>query len=115
MVATGLAIGTKTIALPLGVVILIAGLVLHRRNLRPMARPLVVGFAVFLVVGAFWYLRTFVEHGSPFWPWAAAPWGDPVPRFLQTYEPFLGAPRETLAGRLDLYASFMAGAVVILL
>jgi len=114
VIATGLAIGTKTIALPLGVVVLAVGLILHRRNLRPMAGPLAVGLGVFFVVGCFWYARTFIEHGSPFWPWAAAPWGDPVPPFLQTYESFLSAPRHTLAGRLDLYASFMGGAVVLL-
>ena len=87
---------------------------LHRKNLRQMRGVLAVGFAVFFVVGAFWYVRTFVEHGSPFWPWAAAPWGDPVPPFLQNHQLFLSALGETLAGRLDLYASFMAGAVVIL-
>jgi hypothetical protein len=114
VIATGLAIGTKTIALPLGIVILAAGVILHRRNLRPMARGLAIGFGVFFVVGCFWYARDFVEHGSPFWPWASSPWGDPVPRFLQTYEPLLSHLRETLAGRLDLYASWMAGAVVLL-
>jgi len=114
VVATGLAIGTKTIALPLAAVILVVGFILHRRSLRPMAGALAVGLGVFLVVGCFWYVRTFIEHGSPFWPWAAAPWGDPVPRFLQQYESFLSAPRHTLAGRLDQYASFMGGAVVLL-
>jgi hypothetical protein len=114
VIATGLAVGTKTIALPLGVVILAAGLILHRRNLRPMARSLAIGFGVFFVVGCFWYARNFIDHGSPFWPWSSSPWGDQVPQFLQTYEPFLTHARETLAGRLDLYASWMAGAVVLL-
>jgi hypothetical protein len=114
VIAAGLAIGTKTIALPLGVVILAVGFVMHRRHLRPMAGPLAIGLGAFFVVGCFWYARTFIEHGSPFWPWSSAPWGDPVPQFLQTYEPFLSAPRETLSGRLDLYASFMAGAIVLL-
>jgi len=80
-----------------------------------MARALAIGFGVFVVVGCFWYARTFVEHGSPFWPWSSSPWGDPVPEFLQTYSSFLSAPRDTLAGRLGLYASFTAGAVVLLL
>jgi hypothetical protein len=116
VIATGLAIGTKPIAVPLGIVILIAGLLMHRGNLRPMARVLAICFGVFVVVGCFWYARTFIEHGWPFWPWSASPWGDPVPEFLQqTYPSFLSAPRETLAGRLDLYASFMAGSVVLLL
>ncbi len=116
VVAIGLAIGTKTIALPLGVVILAGGLILHRRNLRPMAKPLAIGFGVFAVVGCFWYARTFIEHGSPFWPWSSSPWGDPVPEFLrETYSSLLGSPRSTLEGRLGLYASWMAGAVVLLL
>ena len=116
VVAVGLAIGTKTIALPLGIVILIAGLLMHRGDLRPMARVLAISFGVFVVVGCFWYARTFIEHGWPFWPWSASPWGDPVPQFLdETYSSFLSAPGETLAGRLDLYASFMGGAVLLLL
>jgi hypothetical protein len=114
--AVGLAIGTKTIALPLGVVILIAGVFLHRRALRPMAASLGIAFGVFAVVGCFWYARNLFEHGSPFWPWASAPWGDPVPQFLdENYSSLLSSPRETLAGRLDLYASFMGGALVLLL
>jgi hypothetical protein len=116
VVAVGIAIGTKTIALPLGVVILVGGVILHRRSLRPMARPLAVGFGVFLVVGSFWYVRDLVDHGSPFWPWSSSPWGDPVPPFLdQTYASFLSAPRYTLEGRYGLYASWMAGAVVLIL
>lgn len=115
VIATGLAIGTKTIALPLGIVILAVAVILHRRNLRPIGGALAIGFGLFLVVGCFWYARNFIEHGSPFWPWSSSPWGDPVPRFLRSYESFLSHPRQTLAGRLDLYASWMAGAVVLLL
>ena len=63
VIAAGLAIGTKTIALPLGIVVLAAGLLLHRRSLRSMAGPLAIGFGVFFVVGCFWYARTLVQHG----------------------------------------------------
>jgi hypothetical protein len=114
VIATGLAIGTKTTALPLGIVVLGAGVILLRRNLRPIAGALAVGFGVFLVVGCFWYARDLIEHGSPFWPFSSSPWGDPVPQFLQSYKSFLSSPRDTLAGRLDLYASWMGGAVVLL-
>jgi hypothetical protein len=115
VVAIGLAIGTKTIALPLGIALLFLALAWNRHGLRSIARPLGIAFGVFAVVGCFWYVRNFIDHGSPFWPWSSSPWGDPVPEFLRRYESFLDNPLFTLEGQVTRYLTFLGGAVVLLL
>jgi hypothetical protein len=114
VVALGLAAGTKTTGLPLALATLVGGLLLVRSNLRVIARPLALAGALALVVGGFWYLRDLINHGSPFWPWATAPWGDPKPRALEHYGSLLAHPGDTLDGRLDEYATFIAGAAILL-
>src|SRR3954451_237783 len=83
VVAAGLAMGGKTTVLPNLVLVLAIGLwagwrARGTRNEGPV-RPLLIAALVATGVGAFWYLRNLVEHGSPFWPLIATPWGDPRP------------------------------------
>lgn len=114
LVAAGLAAGTKTTALPLAAMAVLAAGYSCRGRLRPFARPLVLAGLVAVGVGGFWYLRDLFTHGSPFWPWAAAPWGDPMPEFLErTYPSLLERPRATLEGRLDDYASRVGGGALL--
>lgn len=114
IVALGLSVGTKTISLPLGVAVMVAGLWSIRANARSMARPLAAAGAAFIFVGGFWYIRDFVEHGSPFWPWAASPWGDPMPHVLHRYSSLLSHLRDTLHGRIEDYLTFFGGSAVLL-
>ncbi len=113
-IAIGLGIGSKTIALPLGIVLLCFAIVWKRHELRPIAKPLAIAFGVFFVVGCFWYLRNFIDHGSPFWPWSTSPWGDPMPEFLRRYQSFLSHPLYTLDGQVDRYLTFLGGAGLLL-
>src|SRR5207248_7745287 len=85
-----------------------------RPNLGSMARPLAAAGAVFILVGGFWYLRDFVEYGSPFWPWAASPWGDPMPHVLHRYSSLLSHLRDTLDGRIQGYLTLFGGSAVLL-
>ncbi len=78
LLAAGLAIGTKTTTLPLALLVLVLAFVAARRELRRLARPLALAGAAALALGGYWYLRNLVDHGSPFWPFVATPWGDAV-------------------------------------
>ena len=118
LVAVGLAIGTKSTVLPLGLVLAAAILYEQRSRARALAAPLAAGTALALLVGGFWYLRNLFQHGSPLWPFVAAPWGDPVPKgFLSkpTNVPFLEDPRETLSRLHSQYATLWAGGIPVML
>src|SRR5918999_5271398 len=81
-VAAGLSAGTKTTTLPLAALVLVLGLIAHRRRLRGLALPLGLAAVAALIVGGTSYVRNLVDHGSPFWPWGAAPRGDPATTFI---------------------------------
>jgi hypothetical protein len=115
-VAAGLAIGCKTTVLPFTLVVLAAGLWLARPGLRALARPLAMAVAVAGLVGAGWYLRNLVTHGSPFWPIVATPWGDPVPEAVRAvHTSFLDRPRATIDLLGDSYLDRFGGGVLLLL
>jgi len=110
LLAGALAVGTKTTVAPL-VVLVIA--LKWRRSVpwRPVAAAALAG----LVVGGTWYLRNWIDHGSPLWPFVATPWGDPLPRFLDAFDvSFLDRPSETLEGRTGLYVDLLGGGLVLL-
>jgi hypothetical protein len=109
LIAAGLAIGSKTTVLPLTAVLVAVVLWRDRGRLRPLAWPLAASALLAAVVGATWYVRTLIEHGSPFWPFAATPWGDPVPPVLDSYRSLLSAPRETLDNQVSNYITALSG------
>ena len=115
IVATALAVGTKTTPAVLVAASLGIGVYLARRRLRPVMPWLVLASGVAVAVGGIWYLRNLVQHGSPLWPFAATPWGDPRPRFLELVDARLVERLgPTLEGRWDMYAGQLAGGVVLL-
>jgi hypothetical protein len=115
IVAAGLAVGTKPSTGPLAVAVVAIGVVLARGRLRGMALPLALGLAGAVVVGGLWSARNLIEHGSPLWPHVATPWGDPAPRFLSLPSTtFLERPLATLEGRVDQYATRLAGGWLLL-
>jgi len=110
IVAAGLAVGSKTTVLPLTAALVAFALWRGRARLRPLAWPLMGAALVAGIVGVSWYLRTLIEHGSPFWPYAAAPWGDPVPPLVDSYHSLFSSPRAALEGNAGSYVTVMAGA-----
>ncbi|HLM27532.1 MAG TPA: hypothetical protein VK304_11265 [Thermoleophilaceae bacterium] len=113
VVAAGLAVGVKTTALVPALALLAVGGFLLRGRLRPLARPLLAAAVLAGVTGGVWYLRNLFQHGSPTWPFMAAPWGDPVPPFVDLIDTrFSQRPLATLDGRLSEYASVLAGSIV---
>ena len=110
LLATGLAIGTKATVAPEACLALAYGAYLARERLRPLAGWLALGLAGAFVVGGIWYVRNIAQHGSPLWPFVAAPWGDESPRFLGLIDKsFIDAPSDTLDGRLGSYSSLLGG------
>ncbi|MBN1527641.1 MAG: hypothetical protein JW895_01170 [Thermoleophilaceae bacterium] len=108
--AAGLAIGTKPSTAPLAVAVLAIGAWSVRAELRRLAPWLVAGVAGAVVVGGIWYLRNIVEHGSPLWPFAPGPFGDPSPRFLGLVDrSFLDRPYATLDGHVGEYLDRVGG------
>jgi hypothetical protein len=115
LLSAGLAIGTKPTTMPLLALVVTVTLLVMRERLTPLVRPLALATAVAFFVGGSWYLRNLVEHGSPIWPFAATPWGDPVPSFLdRTYPSLLARIETTLEGRLDGYLAHVAGGLLLL-
>jgi hypothetical protein len=116
LLSAGLALGTKTTALVVVVAAIGLALFAARRQLRPLRWWLALGLGGFFAVGGLWYVRNLVQHGSPFWPFAIGPWGDPPPRILQLVNTtFLERPLDTLDGHLGVYSARVAGGWVVLL
>jgi hypothetical protein len=117
LVAAALAVGTKTTTLPLALLAVAIGLVAaHRRGaLRGLAKPLVLAALLGFAAGGLWYLRNLIAHGSPLWPFVAAPWGDPVPALLGRVDySLLERPRATLEGQWAIYRLTLSGGLVLL-
>jgi hypothetical protein len=114
LVAAGLAVGTKTTTLPLAAMAIALAVWARRADLRRLALPLGLAMTAALAAGGFWYLRNLVDHGSPFWPFLTAPWGDDSPRLIELLRhSFLDRPRVTLAGRVDQYVAALAGGLIL--
>jgi hypothetical protein len=115
LVAGGLAIGGKTTVLPTVLLVLALGLWSGWRARELPIRPLAAAAVLAAWVGAFWYLRNLVQHGSPFWPLVAAPWGDPVPPAVDVQSAtFLGNPGKTIDVLHHAYVNRFGGAILLL-
>lgn len=115
VVAAALSFGTKTTGALLAVVALGVVAWLRRDRLRALAGPLALAVLTGALVGGVWAMRNLLTHGSPLWPFVAAPWGDPLPRALAPFaQSFLDHPRAMLSGRLGEYAKVLGGGVVLL-
>jgi hypothetical protein len=115
VVAGGLAIGGKTTVLPTVLLVLALGFWAGWRARELPLKPLAAATVVALWVGAFWYLRNLVQHGSPFWPLVAAPWGDPVPPAVDVQSAtFLGNAGKTIDVLHHSYVNRFGGAIILL-
>jgi hypothetical protein len=115
VVAGGLAMGGKTTVLPNLVLVLAIGLWAGRRARQLPVRPLAIAAVVATGIGAFYYLRNLVTHGSPFWPLIATPWGDPVPFAVKIQSAtFLDHPIATIDLLKDSYVKRFGGALIVL-
>jgi hypothetical protein len=115
VLAAGLAVGVKTTTVPLAIVVVGLGWFACRGELRSRRLPLVIALLAALAVGGVWYVRNLLAHGSPFWPVVAAPWGDPVPHFIDLAKTrFLDRPAATIDHVGGLYGHRFAGALLLL-
>jgi hypothetical protein len=104
VLAGGLAVGTKTTVAPEVVLVFLAGGWVHRRRLLGMSAWLGPAVVAAGVLGGLWYVRDFLDHGSPLWPFLSLRGGDPVPSFLVPLEPsFLTRPLATIDGPVKIY------------
>lgn len=115
LLAAGLAVGTRPTPALLVTASLGVGFYMARASLRVIARWLAIASLGAIAVGGLWYLRNFVEHGSPLWPFVATPWGDETPRFLRLVgTSFVDRPSATLRAPGVNYGGNMAGGVIVL-
>ena len=114
LMAAGLSIGSKTTALPLVAVLVLVVVIRDRHKFRAHAGLLVSALAAAAAVGLTWYMRDLIDHGSPFWPFAAAPWGDPQPAPFETFTSLRADPGAALEGNIGGYRQFLAGGWLVL-
>ncbi len=114
VLAAGLAVGTKTTVLSYSVVMLALTVWFRRADLRAHWRGLTGAAVLAILTGLIWYLRNWVDHGSPLWPFSSFPSGDPQPRII-TYlsTSLLDNLRATLLDHLHGYVSGLSGGVVL--
>jgi hypothetical protein len=114
LVAAGVCVGMKTTGAPLAVVALALGAWRCRHELRRLVLPFALAAATAVIVGGVWYLRNLIDHGSPFWPLSATPWGDPIPAAFRAVDAsLLSRLHATLHGRVNDYWRALAGGVVV--
>ena len=116
LLAAALAVGTKTTAAPLALLMLGVGAYRLRASLRAIAPGLLAVTALGTVVGGTWYLRNWIDHGSPLWPFVALPGSDPLPPLLGLVDKsFIAVPGRTLGdGRAGTYFDLLAGGLLVL-
>ena len=66
------------------------------------------------IVGGVWYARNLILHGSPFWPFIAAPWGDELPQIFELFSDRLLRDPGSADGRADDYWRAGWGCIVLL-
>jgi hypothetical protein len=116
LVAAALSVGTKTTSAPLIVALLAWAAWRQRAHLRRMRRLLAVAAALAVAAGGVWYIRNWVDHGSPLWPFVAFPGGDPIPPFLERLDTsFLDNPGPTWERNASAYVDVVAGGFLVLL
>lgn len=115
LAAAGLAVGSKTTAAPLAVLVLAAGWWIHRASLRQARTPIIWGLVAAVGVGGVWFLRNQIAHGWALWPFGSGPFGgDAEPVYLQRIDAsFLERPGYTLDGRTGAYAEVLAGGLLL--
>jgi hypothetical protein len=114
LIAAGLCVGTKTTGAPLAALALVLGGWACRRELRRLARPLVLAAVLAAVIGGVWYVRNLIDHGAPFWPLSTTPWGDPIPAPFRAVDvSLLNNFHATLHARTDAYWRVLAGGVIL--
>jgi len=115
LLAVGLSVGVKTTTLPLALGVVALGLGGTRQELRAVRAPLVVALLGACAVGGVWYLRNLLDHGSPFWPIVASPWGDPVPPAVHSIRTsFLDRPLGTIHVLGSSYLDRFGGGLILL-
>jgi hypothetical protein len=115
ILALGLAVGTKTTPAPLGLIVIGVAVWRCRARLAAIGWPLGAAVLAASVAGGTWYVRNLIEHGSPLWPFVAAPGGDPVPQGVQLVShTMLERLQVTLLDHLGPYVTGVSGSTVLL-
>jgi hypothetical protein len=113
LLAGALAIGSKTTTAPYVVGVLAVAAYRHRTALRAHSRGLLLAGAAAIAVGGLWYVRNWIDHGSPLWPFVPLG-GDPAPPlFEQIDTAFIERPADTLRGRTETYVDALGGPLLL--
>jgi hypothetical protein len=114
LLAGGLALGTKTTPLVVVAAVLGGTIWSQRGRLRPPPVGVAVAGVAALAVSLPWYLRTWVQHGSPFWPVGTLPGSDArPPQFQLLRARFIETPVESLTKDFQHWRDVVAGGLLI--
>jgi hypothetical protein len=115
LVAAGLAVGTKTTAIPLTGGLLVATAIHLRGRVLDVPRLFAFGASLGAFVGLVWYVRNLVRFGSPLWPFYSSPWGDPIPPGLKGDLSFIDHPGSNFEWLSHDHFSHFGGPLLLLL
>jgi hypothetical protein len=115
LVACGLGVGTKTTVAPLAIIVLVLAAWRVRAGLRPAAAPLAAGAFLALAVGIPWYVRNWIVHGWPLWPFSQGPVGDRLPHTIKLFaDSFLSRPKVSFDHSPGLYLKTLGGGTLMI-
>jgi len=117
LAAGGLAVGTRTTAIPVVVVMLGATFWLRRRELLQHPLALSIGTATTLGTGVVWYLQDLAVYHAPLYPFSSLPSGPPVPKSISALDAnFIHDPAGAIRiAHVSGYAHALGGGLVLIL
>lgn len=97
LVCGGVAVGTRTTAIPVVLVALAVAFWMRRRALLGHLFSLSLAAATTLGIGVVWYLQDLAVYHAPLYPFSSFPDGPPVPKVISALDAnFLHDPRGAL-------------------
>jgi hypothetical protein len=115
LVCGGIAVGTRTTAVPVVLVVLAVAFWVRRRELLDHVVGLTLAVSTTLGIGVVWYLQNLAVYHAPLYPFSSFPDGPPVPAVISTLDAtFLHDPHGAIrVAHLSGYAHALGAGLVL--
>lgn len=115
LVCGGLAVGTRTTAVPFVVVVLAVTFWVRRRAVLEHVVGITLASAVTIGIGLVWYIQDLAVYHAPLYPFSSFPAGPPVPAVISALDAtFLHDPAAAVrVAHLSGYAHALGGGLVL--